>query len=363
MRVVVTGAFGFLGWHTCVRLRATTDHDVIRVGREEWDELDSWLSSVDTVVHIAGINRGDDPDVEAGNIALAHDVARCVRRSSTVRRVVYAGTVHEETDTAYGRGKRGAGLLLEEAARSAGASYTHVMLPNLFGEHGRPHYNSFVATFVEAVISGKEPTVSDRGIELMHAQQAAEALTEGLATSSPVLRPRGVETTVAEVLRRLCAIHRLYGASGELPDLTDPLSLDLFNTYRARLFPEAYPIHLFPHEDERGRLVETARSRAGGQSFVSTTVPGAIRGEHFHLRKVERFVVVDGTAVIRLRRVLHDEVVEFAVSGDRPAAVDMPTMWVHHLQNTGLGPLTTLFWADQLFDADKPDTFRERVLG
>lgn len=116
------------------------------------------------------------------------------------------------------------------------------------------------------------------------------------------------------------------------------------------------------HADDRGRLVETVRCHgAGGQTFISTTRPRKTRGEHYHLRKLERFVVVAGRARISLRRLFHDQVTSFDVSGDEPAIVDMPTMWVHNITNTGDTDLTTMFWTDTLFDPEHPDTYWEPV--
>jgi UDP-2-acetamido-2,6-beta-L-arabino-hexul-4-ose reductase len=362
VKVVVTGAHGFLGWHTCARLRALTQHDVVRVGRNEWNRLPELVGAADAVIHLAGVNRGD-VDLETANVQLGRELAAALRSTTGTRVLVYAGTIHEGPDTPYGRGKAAAGELLRAVASEMRTEFVHVRLPNIFGEHGRAGYNSFVATFADAVARGQHPEVDDRPIELLHAQKAADAMIEALDGSrGSSVRPVGVQTSVAQVLERLEKIHGLYTVKAELPDLSDDFTLDLFNTYRARLFPLGYPIPLVGHNDARGRLVETVRSHGGqGQTFVSTTVPGATRGDHFHLRKVERFVVVDGDAVIRLRRVLHDDVLEFAVSGDSPAVIDMPTMWVHNITNIGSRPLTTLFWTESLFDADAPDTYREQV--
>jgi UDP-2-acetamido-2,6-beta-L-arabino-hexul-4-ose reductase len=151
-------------------------------------------------------------------------------------------------------------------------------------------------------------------------------------------------------------------AGGDVPELFTELDVDLFNTLRASLFPAHYPVGLTPRSDHRGSLVEVVRAHGGqGQTFVSTTRPGITRGEHFHLRKIERFVVLSGEARISLRRLLTDEVVTFDVGGDRPVIVDMPTMWVHNITNTGTTELTTLFWTHELFDPDAPDTFPEQV--
>jgi UDP-2-acetamido-2,6-beta-L-arabino-hexul-4-ose reductase len=170
-------------------------------------------------------------------------------------------------------------------------------------------------------------------------------------------------TSVEHVWTALRRFHHVYVPSGDVPVLEDKLDGDLFNTYRAALFPSHYPTVLHPHKDMRGTLVETVRAHgAGGQTFVSTTLPGVTRGDHFHLSKFERFVVLEGSAVIRLRRLFTSEIFEFEVSGDDPVAIDMPTMWLHNITNVGSTVLTTMFWTDALFDPANPDTFYEPVV-
>ncbi len=149
---------------------------------------------------------------------------------------------------------------------------------------------------------------------------------------------------------------------GEIPPIPDRHAVRLFNTYRSHCFPDHFPIRPTRHGDPRGELVEVVRAHGGGgQSFCSTTRPGHARGEHFHLAKVERFAVLRGTAEISLRRVGYREVVRFPVSGGEPVVVDMPTMWAHKITNTGPDELLTLFWANEIFDPARPDTYPEPV--
>lgn len=361
MRILVTGAAGFVGWHTRVRLHALTGHEVVAVDRPEWPELERHVAEVDAVVHLAGVNRGPDGEVEGGNVTLAEELAAAMAATGARARIVYANSIQSGNGTPYGRGKEAAGAVLAAAAERAGTAFVDVRLPNIFGEHGRPQYNSFVATFAHAVVDGHEPTIADRPVELLHVQGAAQALIDALDLDGGRLDPRGAETSVAHVYQTLLDGNRLY-ERGDVPPLDTPLDVDLFNTLRAARFPAHYPIPLTPRSDERGRLVEVVRSHGGqGQTFVSTTAPGVTRGEHFHLRKVERFVVVAGQARISLRKALTDEVVSFDVDGSRPVVVDMPTMWVHNITNTGEGELLTLFWTNELFDPAAPDTYPEPV--
>jgi UDP-2-acetamido-2,6-beta-L-arabino-hexul-4-ose reductase len=361
-RLAVTGAHGFLGGRLACRLAATRGTDPVRIGRPEYDDpvrLATLLHDVDTVIHVAGVNRADsDDEVEAGNVALAESLRAALGDRSV--HIAYADSVQVDLDNAYGRGKRRAA----EVLAGLPGTFADVVLPNLFGEHGRPAYNSFVATFCDEIAAGRQPTVhEDRQVPLLHVQSAAESLIVAAGRrESHVVRPDGEPHGVVEVLETLQGFHELYAGRGDVPDVSTGFARDLFNTYRSHLFPHGYPIRPEVHADERGELVEAVRAHGGtGQAFASTTVPGGLRGDHYHLHKIERFMVVRGEAEIALRRLYHDEVVRFRVSGERPAFVDMPTLWAHHIRNVGDSELVTVFWTDQLLDREHPDQYPLKV--
>lgn len=363
MKIVLTGANGFLGWHTRLRLAALTEHEVMPVTRENWGELGEQVAVADAVIHLAGVNRAETSEaVEQGNIRLGTDLARAISSANRPVRVVMSGTIQVERDNAYGRGKLQAQNEISAATVAAGGHFVDVCLPNLFGEHCEPNYNSFVATFVHATITGEAPAINDNPVELLHAQDAAQSLIDALDCDDDQIRPTGKQTGVVEVWELLQEFQKSYVPDGEIPDLSSKFRIDLFNTYRAGLFPTLYPIKLVPHSDSRGSFVETVRCRGGeGQSSFSTTVPGITRGEHYHLTKIERFAVIQGEARISLRKMFHDEVLDFEVSGDQPVAIDMPVGWVHNITNTGDDILLTQFWSHELFRPESPDTFAEPV--
>ncbi|MFZ5869226.1 MAG: NAD-dependent epimerase/dehydratase family protein [Actinomycetota bacterium] len=363
--VVVTGAGGFLGWHLRCRLRAVSAHEVVPVYRADWcpERLAQVVASAGTVVHLAGVNRGADADVEQGNVQLAEDLVRALDEAGGRPRLVFANSVQAGADTPYGRGKAAAARLLSRWASQRGTPFADVVLPNVFGEHGRPFYNSFVATFCHQLVAGERPrVVDDRTLPMLPAQWAAQVLGEAIdgGVAGTVDAP-AQRHGVGEVLARLQQIHARYRC-GELPGSADPFDRALFNTYRSFLPPAQWELPLPVRTDPRGRLVEWVRSHGGsGQGFVSSTRPGQRRGDHFHLEKVERFVVLSGQGRILLRRLLTDQMVTVAVDGERPVAVDMPTLWAHALVNGGERDLLTMFWVDELYDPQRADTFPEPV--
>lgn len=368
MRIAITGGTGFLGWHTSVRLQAIHRIDPIILGRDDLSDpelLAAKVANADVVIHLAGVNRAEtDEKVEHGNAQLAVRLSSAIRRTGKSMHVVYGNSSQSQFDSPYGRGKAAAGELLNQAVASVGGAYANVVLPNIFGEHGKPHYNSFVATFCHEIAHSREPKLNDdRVIPLLHAQAAAEVLIQAaMGRTNGSVVPAGEPHAVSEILARIQGFKIVYDR-GEIPDLSERFAVDLFNTYRSYVFPQHFPFKAAVHADSRGSLFETVRAHGGsGQTFVSTTVPGATRGEHFHLRKFERFFVVAGEAEISLRRLRGSEVIRFRLRGTEPAFVDMPTMWVHNIRNVGKSDLITMFWADQLLDNDDPDQYPEQVL-
>lgn len=361
--VALTGGRGFLGWHTRAALyEKGAEVSLIPVG-DSFDiaKARTAVNGVDRLIHLAGVNRAEDEEVREGNLTFASQIAKAILSvENPPSVVVYANSTQAGNGSVYGEAKLAAGTLLREAAEEVGAEFLDVRLPNLFGEHGRPFYNAVTATFCHLLVEGEKPTVQDdKELTLLHAQDAADLLIGNCELGQQdILEQR---ETVSGLLARLREIDRLYRL-GEIPDVSTPFARNLFNTYRSYMFVVCPEIPLVKHADDRGSFSEIIRTHGGtGQTSFSTTVPGVLRGGHYHRRKVERFLVLSGKARISLRKMFTHEVLNFDVNGDAPVAIDMPTMWTHSIENTGSETLLTSFWTDDHFDPNNPDTIVEAV--
>lgn len=371
-RIVVTGARGLIGWHASARLHAANcaarfggkdaPYDLVQLGHSDFEDdaaLIAALTGADAVLHFAGVNRADsDAIVEAANPAIATRLVWGCAQAGVTPHIVYANSTHAVTDTPYGRSKRIAGEII-----SAAGPATNLVLPHIFGEGARPYYNNVTATFIDKILKGEEITPNADGrVQLLYAGAAAQIAIEAvLQNTTGDIIPEPQPMTVPDLLAKLQGFHDLYQAN-IYPDVQDAFDLALFNSYRAASYPASWPRPLKLNTDARGTLFEAVKGGGGGQCFLSTTELGVTRGDHFHLDKVERFLVVQGKAVIRMRKVLTNEVWEYPVSGDAPAPVDMPTLHTHSIENVGDTPLLTLFWTHDLFDPANPDTFADKVL-
>lgn len=366
LTVAISGSRGFIGRHLANRLALEDGIQARALGRSEFedpDRLRSALLGVDAVVHLAALNRGPDAEIRATNVRLVEDLIEASDQLSTAPPAIYfASSTQRSRDTAYGRSKlRGEEMLRARAESGRGAALI-LEIPNVFGPGCRPHYNSVVATFAHLAAAGEEPRVEiDREVPLLYVWSLVDRIVE-LLRSGPrsdyahvPIEAEGVRS-VAELKSRFLefasSFHR-----GEVPPLHDRLEARLYGTFLAFLSPGDYRRPLQVHSDERGRLAEIVRSGSGGQVFFSVTKPGVIRGQHFHSRKLEKFCVVDGSAVIRLQPLGGTDVLELHVTGDEPEAVDIPFFTAHHIENVGDGDLLTLFWSNELFDPEDPDTY------
>ena len=367
MRIGVTGADGFLGWHMRAHLKTLSSEEVLCARRKTFldDELlDAFVDGCDAIVHAAGVNRSaDDSEIRDVNIALATKLAESIARTGSAPVVVFANSTHSDGDSVFGKAKAEAAKILGDVCASSGGAFVDVILPHLFGEYGRPFYNSGVHTFAHQIVTGETPEILHDGeVNLLHAQQAARLITGHLRdTSSSQLRPEGVRMRASEALARLRHLAGPYLERGDIPEVDERIDLELFNVLRSNMYPDRYPIPLTVHGDARGGFFEVLRANGQGQTSISTTVPGITRGEHYHLDKIERFVVVSGEATISMRQLFTDTVTTYRVNGAEPVAIDMPPLTTHNIVNVGEGELVTLFWSNDHFDPDNPDTYPEPV--
>jgi UDP-2-acetamido-2,6-beta-L-arabino-hexul-4-ose reductase len=366
MRVGVTGAGGFLGWH--VRCQALARNvDVVQAGTDLFRNpavLAEFVAKSDVIIHAAGVNRAESDDSVVAQNAQITQALVAAMNVSGARPVVYANSAKSEAPGAYGGAKQQVSDTLGGYLAERNMPFIDLVLPHLFGEFGRPFYNSGVATFAHQLAHGLSAEVNPDGrLELVHAQDVATiALDLAAAPVTERRRVVGQHISVGEAWNMLSAGFERYVTQGTVPDLPERFNLQMFNMLRSHLYTAGhYPVSLRAHADSRGMFAELCRADGLGQTSVSTTHPGITRGDHFHFEKIERFVVVGGQARIRLRRILTDEISVFDVDASEPVFIDMPPLVTHNITNTGSSLLSTIFWSADLFDPTRPDTIVDPV--
>ena len=399
MNVLVTGAKGFVGRNLCENLKNIRDgKNRTRPGIEigeifEYDVdtdpalLDGFCEKADFVFNLAGVNRPQNPeDFRKGNFGFASTLLETLKRHQNVCPVMLASSVQATLAGRFGRSEYGLSKkageeLFFEYERETGAKVLVYRFPNLAGKWIRPNYNSAVATFCHNIARGLPVTVTDPSVELelLFIDDLVEEMYDALEgrehrcefdgvnavfcengryCASPVTH-RATLGYIVECLERFKAVPDTL-VMPEMPAGSFEKKLhSMFLSY-VPAEEAAYPLKM--NVDARGSFTEILKTANCGQISVNVSKPGITKGEHWHNSKWEIFVVVSGHGLIRQRRIGDGAVTEFEVSGDDPVAVRMLPGYTHSIVNLSeTENLVTLMWANEVFDRDRPDTFREEV--
>jgi len=368
--VLVTGTAGFVGKNLVAALKPRDDVRLILFDVNTAPAvLDAGLADADLIYHLAGVNRPrDEFEFVTGNTGLTERILAGLAELGRAPTFVISSSTQAELDNPYGRSKKAAEDAVLRFHHRTGSPVCIYRFPGIFGKWSRPNYNTVVATFCHNIARGLDITINDpnREMELVYIDDVVAAFLRHLdGTPDPSRQRYSVGRTfrvtlggLADRIRRLHAIRETL----TVPDLSDDLMKFLHATYLSFL-PEdgfGYPVKL--NTDNRGWLFELIKSEHFGQIFVSKTLPGITRGNHYHDTKVEKFCVIQGQGVIRFRQIDSDRILEYPVADRAITVVDIPPGYTHSIENTGEGEMICLFWANQIFVPGRPDTYSDPVI-
>ena len=383
IKIGITGQSGFVGTHLYNTLGLSLDK-YKRIHFEDsffsdGERLFEFVSQCDVIVHLAAMNRHNNPKVIYNtNIGLVKQLIQACEETKSTPHILFSSSTQEERDNLYGKSKKEGRKLLEQWADKNDGQFTGLIIPNVYGPFGNPFYNSVIATFCHQLTHNETPKIEvDGEVKLIYVGELVAEIINSIqlhrvtqsATQCNTVKhcetkqiPHTSTIKVKELLHKLEKYKTNYFEMGTIPNLDKPFDRNLWNTFLCYIdYESLFPFHLKLNTDNRGSFVETVKLNSGGQISFSTTVTGITRGNHFHTRKAERFAVIKGKARIELRRIGTDKVLAFDLDGTRPSFVDMPIWHTHNITNTGDEELYTIFWINEHYDANDPDTYFEKV--
>lgn len=377
MKILVTGAKGFVGKNLTIRL------ENIRDGKDKTSPLkadleiyaydvdsdasllDTYCADCDMVFNLAGVNRPENTeDFMRGNFGFASTLLDTLKKHRNTCPVMLSSSTQAALDNPYGKSKKAGEDLFFAYSRETGADVLVYRFPNVFGKWCRPNYNSAVATFCHNIARELPITVNDRAHEmtLVYIDDVVDELLSA-AAGKPTRDgafcrvPIEHKTTLGEIVDLLYAFHDSRKTL-QVPDLTEgSFSKKLYSTYLSYLPPDRFSYPLTQHTDARGSFTEILRTANHGQFSVNISKPGITKGQHWHNTKNEKFLVVSGKGVIRFRKPGEEEVYSYFVSGEKLEVVDIPTGYTHSIENLGDTDLITFMWCNECFDPTRPDTY------
>ncbi len=364
MKILVTGSNGFVGKNLITQL-SIQRYEFLTFDKDQSIlELDHLIQEADLIIHLAGVNRTDHIlDFEEVNLNLTNLIIKKLEKLSKKTPILFASSIQIDLDNPYGKSKKDAENHLLDHAQKSNSKVLIYRLPNLFGKWSRPFYNSVVATFCHQISRDLPIDIHDlkKEIPLYYIDDFIKRIDKDIQNldhlESQILKIQDYHMiSLGELAEKIHAFHQIR-KTHTLPK--NPTSFDqkLHATFISYYDQNQLSYQTTHHRDQRGFLVELMKQQGFGQIFVSKTKPGITRGNHYHHSKIEKFIVIEGLASIKFRKIDSSEVIEYQVSGDEIEIVDIIPGYTHSITNIGDKELITLFWSNQLFDPNDTDTF------
>lgn len=365
MKILVTGAKGFIGRNLIAELRNRKYTEIFEYDRDtDPSLLDEYCKESDFVFHLAGVNRPkEQSEFMEGNFGFTSDLLNSLKKNNNTCPVMISSSIQAELDNPYGESKKAGEDLLFAYGKETGAKVLVYRFPNVFGKWCRPNYNSAVATFCHNVAHDIPIKVNDSSVvmNLVYIDDVVNELInalEGNENKSDLFCEVPVAHTIT--LGEIVDLIYLFKKSREdrsVPNMADAFTKKLYSTYLSYLPEDQFSYDLKMNVDERGSFTEFIKTPERGQVSVNISKPGITKGNHWHHTKNEKFLVVSGKGVIRFRKIDSEEVLEYFVSGDKMEVVDIPIGYTHNIENLGDTDMVTIMWANESFDPEKPDTY------
>tara|TARA_B110000971_G_scaffold217510_1_gene254522 strand:- start:2790 stop:3902 length:1113 start_codon:yes stop_codon:yes gene_type:complete len=370
LRIIISGHRGFIGGHLVRNLKLHhPEIELTFLTKEDFSNVFKLVEKInkkDLIFHLAGVNiTKTEEDLLNLNSKINNNLFLALKEIEFCGTMFFSSSLKEKTNTAYGKSKKEGREMFENLSKKLNFTFNYSLIPNVFGPFCKPNYNSFISTFSYNLINKKTiRIIKNDKIKLIYIDDFIEILLK--IVTNPIVKIDFKNSVsilkVSEVLDKLKYFFQIYISNNEFPRFENEFDIKLFNTFRSNInLQKHYPQKHNFHVDKRGEFSELSRSHSKGQSSISFTNSGFIRGNHFHKRKIERFSVLKGEAEIQLKKYLTNDIISFKLSGESPSFIDIPIWYVHNIKNIGKEELITHFWINELFNLNDNDTYPDNV--
>ncbi len=369
MKVLITGANGFVGKNLVSTLQYDDSIEIIKYTRQDsLETLKQYCETSDFIVHLAGVNRTTNvDDFYDTNESLTETIIRYLEESNNLIPILLSSSIQSDLDNDYGKSKKaGEDIVLEYSKRNKVPTYIY-KLPNLFGKWGKPFYNSVIATWCHLIAHDEEIDINDRNIEIefVYIDDFIKSIISNIKDEERNIQKYynispSYKKTLGEIADTLYEFKE-NRKNLHISKMDDEFTSKLYSTYLSYLPEDKFSYPLTMHSDSRGSFTELLKAKSFGQVSVNVAKAHETKGEHWHHSKNEKFIVIKGKASIKFRHIFSNEVIEYVVSDEKFEVVDIPTGYTHNITNLLDEDLVTIMWVNELFDPNDTDTYFEKV--
>lgn len=379
MKILVTGASGFIGKNLVTKLKNIKDakdnlypflniEEIFEYNKNSTTyDLENYAKQCDFVFDLASINRPKNNENYDMNLEMTKQLIDALQNANSKATIIFSSSIHAKNESEYGISKKLCENILIEFSKKNNSQIFIFRLSNIFGKWAKPNYNSCVTTFCYNIANDLPIQINDLDTELnlCYIDDVVENFIN-ILTDKNIVNDTFVEIdkiykkSLADIVNALYKFKKMR-KNLELPKNCDTFESKLYSTYISYLNPTEFSYTLKQNVDARGSFTEFLHTNCNGEVSVNVLKPKIVKGQHWHNSKNEKFLVVSGNGVIRFRQIGKQEIIEYFVCGQNLEVVDIPAGYVHNIENLGDSNMVTIMWSNEIFDKKKPDTYFEMV--
>lgn len=363
--IAISGSDGFIGKHCKIYCKINNIKDVLFLNKKNLKEKETKkrINKCKSFIHLAGINRENQGNLVKKNLEILKKHLNLLDQNTNLKNIIFTSSIHRNSNNDYAKSKLQCEKILKKFTNKKKINLKIIILPNVFGEFCKPNYNSVVATFSNNLMNNIECKINiNKHLKLIYVQDVVKNIFYNLNSKKKLLLTSKIKVISVKSLKKKLELYKQNYFLNQIPKFINDFDLNLFNTFRSYAFPNKLALNLKLHKDNRGSLWEVIKSEKKTNIIVSTTKKGVERGNHFHTKKIEKFIILKGKAVIKFRYIFEKKIYKIKINSNKLKSIDIPSYCTHSLTNTNKEDLLTMFYSNEIFNPLKPDTYYEKVI-
>jgi UDP-2-acetamido-2,6-beta-L-arabino-hexul-4-ose reductase len=361
--IAVSGSDGFIGTHCKFFCKMQNIKNVVFLQKKDFQNrrLKKKIKNCTSFIHLAGINKESQGDITKINLDITKKIISSLKNNKKIKNFIFASSLKRFEKSNYGKSKKLCEKEIIKFTKNR-IKFTNLILPNVFGEFCKPNYNSVVSTFCYNLINNKNiKIIENKKLKLIYVGNVVKQIFDFIINNKKIIFKKDIiNISIKDIKNKLINFKEEFNKN-ITPNFSNDFELNLFNTLKSFSFPKKNIFSLKKKIDKRGHLIELLKAKSQAHFFSSITKKNITRGNHYHSKKIEKFIVIEGKAIIKFRKITEKKIYSMIVNGNRPVCIDIPNFFTHNIKNIGDSDLLTLFFSNELYNPKLSDTFFDKV--
>ena len=362
--ILVIGSDGFIGKHIRLYAKINNLQNIKFINRKNFNQKSSkkLFKIAKTIIHLAGINKSSQGNIYKYNVSITKKILDYCENNINLKKFFFSSSKKIDENTTYGKSKKICENIIKKKFNKTKIKFYNLRIPNVFGEFCKPNYNSVIATLSNNLFKKKKTIIKyDKNMRIIYIGNLVKEIFKSIENGGKPNLNKYTNSIKLFKIKNILENFYIEFNQNIIPKFRNNIDIQLYNTLKSYAFPKKINIPIKKLDDHRGVLLPIIKSKTKCNFFTSITKKHKVRGNHYHTKKIEKFIVIQGKGLIKFRNILEKKVYSLTVDGNKPICVDIPNYYTHNIKNITNNNLLTLFYSNEFYNSNFSDTYYEKV--